>query len=146
VQIFFFWKFWVFFTRRVFLTNKYWHEFFIFLQIMYYNFNYNYHNFNCIFFPFFFSHIELHVWWHVILKFQWNGIYFPTHVICVLHWMNVCELASKNNKQVINTFIIGYISNNLIIHMKITICNLPLLISTQIFLNANSPLSWENES
>jgi hypothetical protein len=34
--------------------NCNWHDFFTVLQLMYYIFNYNYHNFNCIFFPYFF--------------------------------------------------------------------------------------------
>jgi hypothetical protein len=34
--------------------------------------------------------------------------------------MNVCELASKNNKQVIDMVIIGQIPNNVIIHIKIS--------------------------
>jgi hypothetical protein len=34
--------------------------------------------------------------------------------------MNVSELTSKNNKQVIDTFIVGYIPKQLIFYMKIT--------------------------
>lgn len=34
--------------------------------------------------------------------------------------MNVCELTSKNNKQVIDTFIVGYIPKQLFFNMKIT--------------------------